>query len=108
MSDTTDHENHGTKMAVEQVDNSHTDSGVHVVKRTHADGTVDLIDAHAIGGDLDEMPAGYYLTPNFICTFLVSTLFNIMRPNTDDDHSLSVLPVYAHIWDGFYRQTRFF
>lgn len=29
--------------------------GIHVVKRVHQDGTVDLIDAHAVGGDLDEM-----------------------------------------------------
>lgn len=79
MSDTTDHETQATKMAVEQVDNPHTDSGVHVVKRVHADGTVDLIDAHAIGGDLDEMPAGYFLTPNFICTFIVSPWFANFR-----------------------------
>lgn len=72
MSDTTDHEIQGTKMAVQQVDQAQADSGLHVVKRVHADGTVDLIDAHAIGGDLDEMPAGYFITPNFIGTFLVS------------------------------------
>jgi hypothetical protein len=48
-----------------------SEHGVHVVKRVHQDGTVDYIDAHAVGGDLDEMPAGYYVTPNFIFTFLV-------------------------------------
>lgn len=77
MADTTDHEIQGTKMAVQQVDNSYSDdSGVHVVKRVHADGTVDLIDVHAIGGDLDEMPVGYFITPNFICTFLVSKILS--------------------------------
>lgn len=72
MSDT-----QGAKMTVQHVDNSHSDdSGVHVVERVHADGTVDLIDAHAIGGDLDEMPVGYFITPNFICTFLVSKMIS--------------------------------
>ncbi|KAF2115908.1 fungal trichothecene efflux pump [Lophiotrema nucula] len=41
---------------------------VHVVKKVHADGTVDLVDAHAIGGDLDEMPAGYFWSLQFIGT----------------------------------------
>ena len=48
-----------------------SEHGIHVVKRVHQDGTVDFIDAHAVGGDLDEMPAGYYVTPNFIFTFIV-------------------------------------
>lgn len=60
-------------MSVQKVDEQH-DSGVHVVKRVHADGTVDLIDAHAIGGDLDEMPKGYYWSPNFVLTFLVRSI----------------------------------
>ncbi|KAE9983241.1 hypothetical protein EG328_010182 [Venturia inaequalis] len=78
MSDTTNHEIQGTKMAVQQVDNSHSDkSGVHVVQRVHADGTVVLIDAHAIGGDLDEVTVGYFLSPNFICTFLSVCLASI-------------------------------
>lgn len=69
------HEPVNEKIAATQVDNpaAASEHGIHVVKRVHQDGTVDLIDAHAVGGDLDEMPAGYYVTPNFICTFIVST-----------------------------------
>jgi hypothetical protein len=51
--------------------------GVHVVKKVHADGEIDFIDAHAIGGDLDEMPPGYYTSASFIFTFIV----RIMKPN---------------------------
>jgi hypothetical protein len=53
-----------------------SEHGIHVVKRVHQDGTVDLIDAHAVGGDFEEMPKGYYMTPNFIFTFIVSFTFN--------------------------------
>ena len=45
---------------------------VHTIKKVHADGTVDLIDAHAIGGNVDEMPKGYYYSPQFIGTVIVS------------------------------------
>jgi len=44
---------------------------VNVVKKVHADGAVDLIDARAIGGDLQEMPPGYYYSPQFIGTVTV-------------------------------------
>jgi hypothetical protein len=45
---------------------------VHTVKKTHADGTVDEIDTHAIGGDVEEMPKGYYYSWQFIGTVIVS------------------------------------
>ncbi|ORY17850.1 trichothecene efflux pump [Clohesyomyces aquaticus] len=41
---------------------------VHVVKKVHADGTVDLVDAHAIGGASEDMPPGYFWTAQFIGT----------------------------------------
>ena len=41
---------------------------VHVVKKVHADGHVDLVDAHAIGGALEEMPKGYFWSIQFIGT----------------------------------------
>lgn len=47
---------------------------VHVVKKVHADGTVDLIDAHAIGGAVEEMPKGYYYSPQFIGTVVAVCL----------------------------------
>ncbi|KAF2733064.1 fungal trichothecene efflux pump [Polyplosphaeria fusca] len=43
---------------------------VHVVKKVHADGTVDLVDAHAIGGAAENMPKGYYWSLNFIGTVI--------------------------------------
>lgn len=44
---------------------------VDVVKKVHIDGTVDLVDTKAIGGDLDEMPKGYFRSPQFIGTVIV-------------------------------------
>lgn len=45
-------------------------------KVLHADGTVDFMDTKALGGELDTMPAGYYRSPQFIGTVLVSFLRN--------------------------------
>ena len=40
-------------------------------KVLHADGTVDLVDTSALGGELDTMPAGYFRSPQFIGTVTV-------------------------------------
>ena len=45
--------------------------GGHVVKKTHLDGTVDLIDTRAMGGEAEEMPKGYYRSAGFIGTVTV-------------------------------------
>lgn len=45
---------------------------VDVVEKVHVDGTVDLVDTKAIGGDLEEMPKGYFYSPKFIGTVIVS------------------------------------
>lgn len=52
------------------IEGDHHDSkfGTDVAKVVHTDGTVDYIDARAIGGDVDELPKGYFLTPSFIGT----------------------------------------
>jgi hypothetical protein len=50
-----------------------TRDGVHVVKKVHADGEIDYIDAHAIGGELNQMPKGYYTSASFILTFIVGS-----------------------------------
>lgn len=42
-------------------------------KVVHTDGTVDYIDVHAIGGDVQQMPKGYFRSLPFIGTVLVST-----------------------------------
>lgn len=42
-------------------------------KVLHADGTIDLMDVKAIGGDVDAMPEGYFRSPQFIGTVAVST-----------------------------------
>ena len=47
-------------------------SGINVVKKVHADGHVDLVDAHAIGGNFEDMPTGYFWTPQFLGTVVVS------------------------------------
>jgi hypothetical protein len=40
-------------------------------KVVHADGTIDIIDAHALGGEVDGMPPGYFRSPQFIGTVMV-------------------------------------
>lgn len=42
-----------------------------VVQATHVDGTVDLVDRKAVGGELDEMPKGYFRSWRFIGTVTV-------------------------------------
>jgi hypothetical protein len=44
---------------------------VHVVKKVHADGHVDLVDTHAIGGAAEDMPKGYFWSIQFIGTVTV-------------------------------------
>ncbi len=48
-------------------------STIHVVKNVHADGTIDLVDAHAVGGEFQDMPKGYYTSISFIMTVVVSS-----------------------------------
>ncbi|KAF4996845.1 hypothetical protein FDECE_12281 [Fusarium decemcellulare] len=48
-----------------------------VAKVTHADGTVDYLDAEAIGGDYEEMPKGYFLSAPFIGTVTAQCLGSI-------------------------------
>lgn len=64
---------HEKSVAVQHVDS------LDVVQATHVDGTVDLVDRRAIGGELDEMPHGYWHSGQFIgtvavreCTMLVA------------------------------------
>lgn len=53
-----------------EVESNHIEN-VHVVKKVHADGHVDLVDAHAIGGAYEEMPKGYFWSIQFIGTVIV-------------------------------------
>lgn len=50
---------------------------VEAVKTVHTDGTVDLVDTHAIGGELEEMPKGYYRSLNFIGTVIAVCMGSI-------------------------------
>jgi hypothetical protein len=52
-------------------DKSNHIEDVHVVKKVHADGHVDLVDTHAIGGAFEEMPEGYFWSIQFIGTVIV-------------------------------------
>lgn len=40
-------------------------------KVVHADGTIDYVDTHALGGESEQMPAGYFRSPQFIGTVAV-------------------------------------
>jgi hypothetical protein len=51
-------------------------NGLTVVEAVHTDGTVDYVDAHAIGGDISAMPEGYYRSPQFIGTVVVCFLIS--------------------------------
>ncbi|KAH3999819.1 hypothetical protein HBI81_086880 [Parastagonospora nodorum] len=53
------------KMATEKVEIA---KHVEAVETVHTDGTVDLVDTHAIGGELEEMPPGYFRSAQFIGT----------------------------------------
>lgn len=53
------------------------DKDVHVVKKVHADGHVDLVDAHAIGGNFEDMPSGYFWTPQFLGTVVATCTASI-------------------------------
>jgi len=47
---------------------------VKVVQKLHADGTIDMIDVHAVGGNVEDLPKGYYTSPQFIGTVVVSSI----------------------------------
>jgi len=47
---------------------------VDVIQQVHTDGTVDYVDTHAVGGDYDQMPIGYYTSMSFIMTVVVGFL----------------------------------
>jgi hypothetical protein len=65
--------NTSEKMATEKVDlvssTGHADH-IEAVETVHTDGTVDMVDTHAIGGDLNEMPNGYFRSVQFIGTVI--------------------------------------
>ena len=54
-----------------------TRSGLQVVRTVHTDGTVDFVDKHAVGGNFEEMPKGYYTSYQFILTFVAICLASI-------------------------------
>lgn len=59
---------------------SHLNDGF-LAKVVHTDGTIDYIDARAVGGHVKEMPEGYFRSYNFIGTVVVSTqLWWTMQP----------------------------
>lgn len=48
----------------------HVDDVDYVEKR-HVDGTIDMVDKRAIGGDVEDLPEGYFRSPQFIGTVVV-------------------------------------
>jgi hypothetical protein len=71
---------HSEKMVNEKVEvassHGHADK-VEAVETVHTDGTVDLVDTHAIGGELNEMPSGYFRSVNFIGTVIAVCMGSI-------------------------------
>lgn len=62
---------HEAKMPSEKIDaasSTEQHESVEAIKQVHTDGTVDMVDTHAIGGELEEMPAGYFRSIQFIGT----------------------------------------
>ncbi|KAF2024793.1 MFS general substrate transporter [Setomelanomma holmii] len=57
-------------MAAEKVDSASSTEHVEAIKQVHTDGTVDMVDTHAIGGELADMPKGYFRSVNFIGTVI--------------------------------------
>jgi hypothetical protein len=56
---------------------------VDVIQTVHQDGTVDYVDTHAIGGDLEKMPSGYFYSVQFIGTVTVSLPRRLKKDGTD-------------------------
>jgi hypothetical protein len=64
--------------ALHHVEDAHDGGVTHILdidgetaQVVHADGTVDIIDAHALGGEVDVMPPGYFRSAQFIGTVVV-------------------------------------
>jgi hypothetical protein len=72
MSETTESTNVPHEKRVAETQNREHAGETHVVKVAHADGFIDYVDAHAVGGDFRAMPKGYYYSFQFIMTFVVS------------------------------------
>jgi hypothetical protein len=70
MSETTDTSQGAPGKMMSETQHEHSET--HVVKVAHADGFIDYVDTHAVGGDFNQMPKGYYYSFQFIMTFVVS------------------------------------
>lgn len=79
-------------------------------KVVYADGTVEYVDKHALGGDFDQMPVGYYKSPQFLGTLAVS-LCAPMDTGSGEVSELTTMnrlnlsPVSALTWAGYSRLT---
>lgn len=49
-----------------------TETAGDVAEKKHIDGTVDLVATEAIGGEVEELPPGYFRNAQFIGTVVVS------------------------------------
>ncbi|KAK7421279.1 hypothetical protein QQZ08_009995 [Neonectria magnoliae] len=47
-------------------------------KVVFADGTIEYVDKHALGGDFEDMPVGYYKSPQFLGTLAAQCLASII------------------------------
>jgi hypothetical protein len=65
-------------------DTSQIDEHLHATKTHHTDGTISYVDNHAVGGDLEDMPKGYYRSWQFIMTVTVRNAASIPLTTTDN------------------------
>lgn len=70
LPDTEHLESNQSAEVMQAVENEGVNDGQRA-KVVHADGTVDYVDAQAIGGELEAMPQGYFRSPQFIGTVVV-------------------------------------
>lgn len=71
-------------------------------KVLHADGTIDIIDTDALGGEADSMPTGYYRSPQFIGTVVVSECDQSAVTNDPAKYRRpNASPASLLIWVGF-------
>ena len=80
------------------------DSGRDVAKVVHADGTTDYVDAKAIGGDYEEMPKGYFLSPQFVGTVTVCGIVKLTLVSTNPVSRHNVSEASARTWAGSCQQ----
>ncbi|KAK3697569.1 hypothetical protein LTR37_017400 [Vermiconidia calcicola] len=64
-------------MAREHVESNSSEHDKNRIQFVHVDGAVDYVSKDVVGGDVDQMPAGYYRSPRFIGTVIATCTASI-------------------------------